>query len=72
MKGKKSKFKPEEIKGVLPDGTIVLKEGVRRIKRYYNPPIDGQLNIQQIAMENYIMVIDKMFGDDANIIESYD
>jgi hypothetical protein len=72
MKGKKSKFKPEEIKGILPDGTIVLKEGVRRIKRYYNPPIDSQLNIQQIAMENYIMVIDKMFGDDANIIESYD
>jgi len=72
MKKKRAKFRPDEIKGVLPDGTIVLKEGVRRMRRYHNPPVDGQLNQQQINMENYIMVIDKMFGDDANTIESYD
>lgn len=72
MSKKGHKFKPEEIKGILPDGTIILKEGVRRMRRYYNPPVDGELNQQQIALENYIIVMDKMFGDDARNIESYE
>ena len=70
--GKKSKFKPEEIKGILPDGTIVLKEGVRKMRKYYNPPMPGQLNQQQIALDNYYKTMDKLFGDDASNIESYE
>ena len=70
--GKKRKFKPEEIKGVLPDGTIILKEGVRRMYRYHNPPVDGQINQQQVFVDNYYKTMDKMFGDDAANIESYE
>jgi hypothetical protein len=69
---KKRKFKPEEIKGVLPDGTIVLKEGVRRMYRYYNAPVDSQINQQQVFVDNYYKTMDKMFGDDAANIESYE
>jgi hypothetical protein len=69
---KKSKFKPSEIKGRLPDGTIILKEGVRKLLRYYNPPVDGQLNQQQVFVDNYYKTMDKMFGDDASSIESYE
>lgn len=69
---KKSKFKESEIKGRLPDGTIILKEGVRKLHRYYNPPIPENINQQEISLNNYYKTMDKLFGDDASQIESYE
>ncbi len=56
MKTKSKHFKDHEIKGVLPDGSIYLKDGVKR--KYYNdtlredmlePHINEELIVYQKA-----------------------
>ena len=57
MKTKSKHFKDHEIKGILPNGTIYLKEGIKR--KHYNDNVDpdsleSHLNQELINYQKHI------------------
>lgn len=63
---KKSKFKASEIKAILPDGTVVLKEGVKRSRRYYAHREEDEThrNQQMLFREKYYKLMELLYGED--------
>jgi hypothetical protein len=66
MENKQSKFKPSEIKAILPDGTVVLKEGVKRNPRYsaHTERDETHRNEQILMREKYYRLMVLLYGED--------
>lgn len=65
MKTTSKNFKAHEIKGILPDGTIILHEGIKRISKYsyLSPEDDGHINHQIIFKERYYDLMYNLYGE---------